>query len=766
MKILFVGFSYSVHLARWIELVSGEHDVHVFPSQDYDAPHPALRDVTYWPARPEAFAWRDGLRRPRFSPAMAERCSRRGPLASYLAAVVEEGGFAVVHSMEMQHAGALALDARGRVRGRFPTWIVTNYGSDIAWHGREPEGEAAIRAQLAVCDLYGAECARDVALARAHGFHGPVFTLCPNGGGLDLPMLAALRDPTPPSRRRVVAVKGYQHFVGRALAVLEALDRVREELLPFEVVVHSPAPEVEGAAAALRAKGMEIRCLPAQVPQEEILALHGRARLSVANSLCDGISTSLLEAMAMGAFPVQSRTACADEWLEDGVTGLLTDPEDVEGIAAALRRALTDDALVDAAAPRNAACIAGGADRERLRATVRAAYAALEPPARPAFAPRPVPRPLPWPARSAPERPVLTVITPAYNRADFLPETIASVLGQEFGDFEYLILDDGSSDGTAEVVARHADPRIRFSRHANMGETRTVNRALRQARGDFIAIVNSDDPAVPGAFGRLLGVLHAAPEALMAYPDWVVIDPASQPLEEVRMRPFTLEALLTRGNVPIGPGAMFRARVVEEVGLRDPLLRYSADLDYVIRTALAGPILHVPEVLGTHRHHPGSASVSDRGERLAREAMYPYLAYAEHPRLSPALRRRRGSARAAACFAAAHITPDGRWATRLLAEGFLADPQTILGLAADLGLERLADRLAGSAPNGAAARAALDAALAARSRAEAARPLLRALLGDPGHVLGWLARHGRAHAAAHLRSLPATRFRNAPRNPS
>ena len=91
------------------------------------------------------------------------------------------------------------------------------------------------------------------------------------------------------------------------------------------------------------------------------LAVHGRARLSIALGIADGASRSMLEAMIMGALPIQSDTACADEWLEDEVSGFIVPPEDPRAVAGALRRALADDALVDEAARRN-----GALARERL----------------------------------------------------------------------------------------------------------------------------------------------------------------------------------------------------------------------------------------------------------------------------------------------------------------------------------------------------------------------------------------------------------------
>ncbi|MGE5664254.1 MAG: glycosyltransferase, partial [Deltaproteobacteria bacterium] len=155
---------------------------------------------------------------------------------------------------------------------------------------------------------------------------------------------------------------------GRALVGLRAIERCADALPGYEVAVHSATPDV-AIAAELTGKqaGIPVRIVPKETPHREILALHGRARISVGLSISDAISTSFLEAIVMGSFPVQSWTACADEWIDDGRTGLLVPPEDPEVVEKALRRALSDDALVDRAAEENARLAAERLDRAVLK---------------------------------------------------------------------------------------------------------------------------------------------------------------------------------------------------------------------------------------------------------------------------------------------------------------------------------------------------------------------------------------------------------------
>ena len=94
--------------------------------------------------------------------------------------------------------------------------------------------------------------------------------------------------------------------------------------------------------------------------------------------------------------------------------------------------------------------------------------------------------------------PLVSIITPAYNRQSLIEETILSVIGQDYPNLEYLVLDDGSSDDTLSVIKKYAK-HLRYDAHPNMGETRTVNKGFTMARGEILAVVNSDDPLLPGA---------------------------------------------------------------------------------------------------------------------------------------------------------------------------------------------------------------------------------------------------------------------------
>jgi glycosyltransferase involved in cell wall biosynthesis len=377
--ILVVADSESIHTARWIAQVADRGwEIHLFPSVDHGLVCPELKGVhihhTIYGNRRGVFptvkvhgiplGWRRGS-------SWAIRMLRKlSPeyRAMALARLVRRLKPQVVHSLEIQASGYLTLEAKKKIGDDFPPWIVTNWGSDIYLFGRLPDHARRIREVLAACDYYSCECPRDVILAREFGFKGSVLPVIPNAGGFDLKEAAVLRQAGPASARRVVIVKGYQGWAGRALVALRSLRRCVDLLSGYEVVLYSASEEVILAARLFEADtGVKITVLPSGTPYKEMLAWRGRARVSIGLSISDGISTSLLEAIAMGSLPVQSNTACTEGWIKHGVNGMVVPPEDPEVVESALRRALTDDAFVDLAAEINYRLAAAKLDSRALQ---------------------------------------------------------------------------------------------------------------------------------------------------------------------------------------------------------------------------------------------------------------------------------------------------------------------------------------------------------------------------------------------------------------
>lgn len=216
-------------------------------------------------------------------------------------------------------------------------------------------------------------------------------------------------------------------------------------------------------------------------------------------------------------------------------------------------------------------------------------------------------------------QPLVTVITPAYNRANLIAETIESILAQDYPNFEYIVLDDGSTDATLEVI-KYYDGLLHWDSHSNMGEALTVNKGFSMARGDIVGVVNSDDPLLSGAISRAVETLLHQPNAVVAYPDWQLIDAHGNKLQVVKCRDYISHADMIRGHYCLpGPGAFFWRKVIEATGGRDPAFRYVGDFDFWLRAGLVGDFVRIPEVMATFRTHSDSATVCCQSEDMARE---------------------------------------------------------------------------------------------------------------------------------------------------
>lgn len=239
--------------------------------------------------------------------------------------------------------------------------------------------------------------------------------------------------------------------------------------------------------------------------------------------------------------------------------------------------------------------------------------------------------------------PRVTVITPTYNRADLLPETIESVLTQGYPNLEYLILDDGSKDKTAEVVQPYVDryPEvIRYYHHENCGEAMTVNRGWEMATGEYVIIINSDDPQPAELIARSVEVLRGQPDAVASYPDWVMIDGAGEVVREYRLKPYGFKHMVRRAHCFIGPGALInRAMVKEKVkAIRDPKFPYVSDFYCWLNLGMHGRLHHIPELLAQWRRHEGATTVHHQSRMVQQnyELIYDFFTW---PTLTAEMRK-------------------------------------------------------------------------------------------------------------------------------
>jgi len=380
MRILFVAMPDSIHTVRWISQITNQSwKIYLFPS--YDAKiHSELNDVVAFGSVIQLLNCRKrGLRMfwwtlPFFfldyviTRLKGKYSSRFASIALSIAVRLIRPD--IVHSLEFQRAGYLTLESKMGNPSNFPCWVVSNWGSGVFLFSRLKAHQAKVKAILKYSDYYACECERDIELALELGFQGGVLPVLPISGGVNLRSKEKLKSNRPPSSRGTILLKGYQTWAGRALVGLQALRFCVDELQNYSLAISVCSSDVR-IAAELFAQDthLPVTIIP-PVSHDEMLRIHGSARIYIGLSITDGISTSMLEAMVMGAFPIQSNTACANEWVQDGVSGIIVPPEDPHVIAEAIRIALTDDELVDSAAEINARKVKEKLDYSKIQPQV------------------------------------------------------------------------------------------------------------------------------------------------------------------------------------------------------------------------------------------------------------------------------------------------------------------------------------------------------------------------------------------------------------
>jgi glycosyltransferase involved in cell wall biosynthesis len=245
----------------------------------------------------------------------------------------------LIHALELQNAGYLVLDSLPYVKESRPKVISTNWGSDIYWFRRFKKHELRLRNLLEASDFYSAECRRDVNLALDLGFSGEVLPVIPNAGGFEDELLS--RSVSPLRDRNVIAIKGYHGWVGRAKIALGAVEMITGSLAGMEIVIYSANKSVARMAKRIsKRSGLRITShKKGELNHSQMLALFASSKIYVGLSESDGISTSLLESMAMGAIPVQTSTSCCDEWFQD--SGVSVSEISVSSVASAILQGLS-----------------------------------------------------------------------------------------------------------------------------------------------------------------------------------------------------------------------------------------------------------------------------------------------------------------------------------------------------------------------------------------------------------------------------------------
>ena len=285
--------------------------------------------------------------------------------------------------------------------------------------------------------------------------------------------------------------------------------------------------------------------------------------------------------------------------------------------------------------------------------------------------PDPMPNRSPWPR--------VSIVTPSFNQAQFIEETIRSVLLQGYSDLEYIIIDGGSTDGSVEIIRKYELWLAYWVSEKDRGQSHAINKGFRWSTGEVLAWLNSDDLYEPMALQGVVVAQKTHPSAVLHYGNFSVVDAAGTQIDKVPGA-YTRQKLLEfwRGYYGIGQPASFYTRhLVETIGLIDDSLKYIMDYEFFLRAGAVGEFAFLDRSLARFRVHHASktgSSIAYFAEEHVRVAS-KLGAIPELPNHSAYMGQvRRYYASTLVKSVLEGISFHGRHRTRVMAEALLNDP--------------------------------------------------------------------------------------------
>jgi len=331
MKILLISMP-SVHVVRWIEnLKDTPYDLYWFDVlgkgrlETIDKVH----QITDWKQRKIPYLKGEHWLRKK-APSIYNKVQSFLEITAneHLDKIIQEIIPDVIHSFEMQSCSYSIL----KTMNKFPTikWLYSCWGSDLYYYQKFKYHNLKIRYVLKRVNFLHTDSMRDFNLAKQLGFKGKHVGVIPGGSGFKLAELVKYKKPI--NDRTVILVKGYEHHFGRGLNVVKALKELKHEVLDYEIVVFGAHKIVMNY---IKQHNLSFKVFDRDgLTHRELLELMGKAKIYIGNSISDGMPNTLLEAIVMNAFPIQSNPGnVTSEIIENKVNGLLiNNPEDINEI--------------------------------------------------------------------------------------------------------------------------------------------------------------------------------------------------------------------------------------------------------------------------------------------------------------------------------------------------------------------------------------------------------------------------------------------------
>jgi glycosyltransferase involved in cell wall biosynthesis len=207
--------------------------------------------------------------------------------------------------------------------------------------------------------------------------------------------------------------------------------------------------------------------------------------------------------------------------------------------------------------------------------------------------------------------PLITIVTPSFNQAKFLRQTMESVLTQDYNNIEYIVIDGNSTDGSREIIREYQDQLAYWESIPDKGQTDAINKGFAKASGKYLAWLNSDDVYQPGALSEAVDYLESQPDVGMVYGDCTFIDANGRVIGRFPAAQTDYERL-RRGYVHIPQQAsFFRRDLWQKVGPLDPSFYFAMDYDLWVRLAREAPLVYLPgHVWASFRLHGDAKTIA------------------------------------------------------------------------------------------------------------------------------------------------------------
>jgi len=357
-NILIIGMFDSIHLARWLKQFENECvDFTLLPSKKYKKINPELNKLVksnklanYFLAWPYSINFLSGYMD--FTLNKIGSFLRTNFRRNILRKVLLKYNFEFVHALEIQGAGYLYSELPKDIIDRNKL-ILTNWGSDIYFFSKDKNHNEKISNAVAIAAYYSAECERDYDLLKNYNFTGVELPCIPNGGGFSLDEINSVKSAT--SSRTLILCKGYGGMFGQAQLAIPAITSALIKYNSVSVFFYSVTSDIEHLIILLQnkfGKRVHYSTVSSPLSREKLLNLFCEARVYIGCSKSDAISTSFLEALVCGAYPIQTNTSCANEWISKGIAATLVGLSEAE-LTETLDKVLDDNNLVDFAQIRN-----------------------------------------------------------------------------------------------------------------------------------------------------------------------------------------------------------------------------------------------------------------------------------------------------------------------------------------------------------------------------------------------------------------------------